>query len=72
MSDLLTRMPATEFFSAEGYHQDYYKKNPVRYKFYKYTCGRAERLQELWGSSFPLGRPPAAMRGGPRWASAAQ
>jgi peptide-methionine (S)-S-oxide reductase len=40
---------ARAFFKAEEYHQDYYKKNPVRYKFYKWNCGRAQRLQELWG-----------------------
>lgn len=40
---------ATTFYKAEGYHQDYYKKNPVRYKFYKWNCGRAQRLEELWG-----------------------
>jgi peptide-methionine (S)-S-oxide reductase len=37
------------FYPAEDYHQDFYKKNPIRYKFYKYTCGRAQRLEELWG-----------------------
>ncbi len=37
------------FYPAEDYHQDYYRKNPVRYEFYKYTCGRARRLKELWG-----------------------
>jgi len=41
---------ASQFYAAEEYHQDYYKKNPVRYKFYKYNCGRAQRLEALWGN----------------------
>lgn len=37
------------FYAAEEYHQDYYRKNPLRYKYYKTSCGRARRLAELWG-----------------------
>jgi peptide-methionine (S)-S-oxide reductase len=40
---------AQQFYPAEEYHQDFYKKNPVRYKLYKYSCGRAQRLEALWG-----------------------
>lgn len=41
--------PAATFFAAEDYHQDYHKKNPVRYKFYRYNCGRDKRLENVWG-----------------------
>jgi peptide-methionine (S)-S-oxide reductase len=44
-------VPASPFIRAEPYHQDYYKKNPVRYKFYKFNCGRDARLESLWGKS---------------------
>lgn len=39
----------TTFYLAEKYHQDYYKKNPLRYKYYRYSCGRDKRLEQLWG-----------------------
>ena len=40
---------AGPFYKAEDYHQDYYLKNPIRYKFYRFNCGRDARLEELWG-----------------------
>ncbi|MEO8855571.1 MAG: peptide-methionine (S)-S-oxide reductase MsrA [Burkholderiaceae bacterium] len=42
---------AGAFYPAENYHQDYYRKNPIRYKLYRTTCGRDARLKELWGDA---------------------
>jgi len=42
---------AGTFYKAEDYHQDYYLKNPIRYKFYRYNCGRDQRLEEIWGKA---------------------
>ena len=41
-------LPAAPFYAAEGYHQDYYKKNPIRYRFYRTSCGRDARLDQVW------------------------
>ena len=39
---------ATPFWLAETYHQDYYKKNPIRYNYYRKSCGRDARVEEIW------------------------
>jgi peptide-methionine (S)-S-oxide reductase len=41
-------LPAAPFYAAEDYHQDYYRTNPVRYRFYRWNCGRDQRIRELW------------------------
>jgi peptide methionine sulfoxide reductase MsrA len=42
---------AGPFTAAEDYHQDFYKKNPARYKFYRYGCGRDARVESIWGKA---------------------
>lgn len=42
-------LPAAPFYAAEGYHQDYYKKNSTKYKYYRWRCGREARLAKVWG-----------------------
>ena len=46
---------AGEFYAAEEYHQNYYKKRPIRYKFYRSTCGRDAKVKKLWGDEAYLG-----------------
>ena len=44
-------LPAAVFYPADAYHQDYYRKNPTAYTYYRWSCGRDRRLERLWGAS---------------------
>ena len=54
---------AAKFYPAEGYHQDYYKKNPIRYSFYRWNCGRNQTVEEVWGDRAYLGIPKDHKKG---------
>jgi peptide-methionine (S)-S-oxide reductase len=56
---------AGTFYAAEDYHQDYYVKNPLRYKFYRFNCGRDKRLEELWGEAHSARTDPIRVATGP-------
>ena len=57
-------LPLRRFYEAEGYHQDYYRENPIRYRFYRSRCGRDSRLRDVWGELDDPASPPARAASG--------
>ncbi len=60
-------LPFTNFYRAEDYHQDYYKKNPVRYKYYRWNSGRDQFLEKVWGQGQGAADPPVGPPGDPKY-----
>ncbi len=58
-------VPLGEFTAAEPYHQDFHEKNPIRYQYYRWGCGRDQRLKELWGEAAGKGAAPLTSRPSP-------
>ncbi|HWR90288.1 MAG TPA: peptide-methionine (R)-S-oxide reductase MsrB, partial [Dissulfurispiraceae bacterium] len=64
VTEILT---AVTFYKAEEYHQDYYRKNPLRYKFYRHNSGRDQYLMKIWGTTPETQQTPQAQKGNTRY-----
>ena len=63
-------LAATPFYAAEDYHQNYYEKNPIRYRYYRWVCGRNKKVEEVWGEHATRASPAMAEAARPRTATA--